>query len=152
MGDEELLSHDIWFVALGGSYANHAGMQEFLNENRASVRGCFLVNLDCVGAGELSLLTEEGLAGTRRADRRMVRMISKIAEDLHINLSRVSHAWEDTDATPAMRARLRSVTLCGLNPDGSFALSQVPDDDPDLVDPEQTSTVAELVAELIRRA
>lgn len=152
LGDDALIAHDIWFVALGGSYAEHAGMRAFLAENRKSIRGAFVINVSCIGAGELTMLTHEGLVGSRRADRRMGRLITKIAEDLHIDLARARHDWEDTDATPAMCASMRATTICGLTPDGAFALSQVPDDEPDQVDPAQTSSVAELIAELIRRS
>lgn len=152
MGDDELLAHDIWFVALGGSYADHAGMKAFLAENRRNARGSFVINLSCVGDGELTLLTEEGQANSRKADRRLTRLIGQIADDLHIELGRSRHNWEDTDATPAMRARMRAATICGLTPDGILALSQVPDDDPDEVDLAQVNSVAELVAEVIRRS
>ena len=152
MGDDELVAHDIWFVALGGSFADHAGMKAFLDENRRDIRGCFLMNLSCVGAGTLTMLTSEGLVGTRKTDRRMGRLITKVADDLHIDLARRPHDWESTDATPAMQKRVRSATICGLTPNDSFALSQVPGDEPDAVDPSQAAKVAELVAEVIRRS
>lgn len=152
MGDDELVAHDIWFVALGGSYADHAGMKAFLDENRRNIRGCFLINLSCVGAGALTMLTSEGLVGTRKTDRRLGRLVTKVADDLHIDLGRRPHDWESTDATPAMQQRVRSATICGLTPNDSFALSQVPGDEPDAVDPAQAAKVAELVAEIIRRS
>ena len=90
--------------------------------------------------------------GTRKTDRRMGRLITKVADDLHIDLARRPHDWESTDATPAMQKRVRSATICGLTPNDSFALSQVPGDEPDAVDPSQAAKVAELVAEVIRRS
>lgn len=152
MGDDELLAHDIWFVALGGSYANHAGMKAFLSENRKSIRGAFVINVDCVGSGDLAILSNEGLVGTRRADRRMGHLISQVAEDLHVPLLKKSHDWESTDATPAMQASMRAMTICGLSSEGTMALSQVPDDDPDIIDAAQVHSVAELIAEVIRRS
>lgn len=152
MGDDDLIAHDIWFVALGGSYADHAGMKAFLAENRRAVRGSFVVNLSCVGAGDLTILTSEGLVGTRRADRRMGRLLQHVADDLHISLGHAAHDWESTDATPAMQASMRAMTICGLTPEGAFALSQVPDDEPDAVDPAQTTATAQIVAEMIRRS
>ena len=69
LGDDALIAHDIWFVALGGSSLGHAGMRSFLARHRSEVRGCFVVNLDCVGAGALTALKSEGLELTRRGDR-----------------------------------------------------------------------------------
>jgi hypothetical protein len=152
MDDNELVAHDIWFVALGASYANHAGMEAFLSENRKSIRGSFVINLDCVGAGDLSILTNEGLERTRRADRRMGHLITQVAEDLHIKLRKSEYNWDSTDATPALRASMRAATICGLTQDGEMAFSQTPEGESTNINASQVVSVAELVAEVIRRS
>ena len=60
MGDDELLGHDIWFVATGASECGNAGMKAFLDEHRDKLRGVFLINLESIGAGTLATLTTEG--------------------------------------------------------------------------------------------
>ncbi len=50
MGDDELLGHDIWFVATGASECGNAGMNAFLDTHRDKLRGVFLINLECVGS------------------------------------------------------------------------------------------------------
>ena len=45
MGEDELLCHDIWFVALGASEHDHAGMKQFLSEHKRDIRGAFLLSL-----------------------------------------------------------------------------------------------------------
>ncbi len=152
MSDEELLAHDIYFVALGGSKLNHAGMREFLAEHRKSIRGAFLINLDSVGAGDLTVLTVEGSNNTRRADRRLVRLVSGVAKDLHIRLAHKKYDWAETDATPAMQAAVRSVTIMGMSESDAPAFSGSSDDVPQNVDAAQVVDVTELVAEVIRRA
>lgn len=152
LGDDALLAHDIWFVALGGSSLGNAGMRAFLARHRSDIRGCFVVNLSCVGAGHLTALKTEGLEETRRADRRMVRLLSGVASDLHVELAQEPHDWEDTDATLAMRSSLRSVTLMGLGPNGLPALSRTADDVEDNVNGDKAAQVAALVTEMIRRS
>lgn len=152
MGDDELLSHDIWFVATGASGLDHAGARKFLEEHRKDIRGAFVINLDSVGAGELCALTSEGANPARKADRRMVRMLTTIAQDLHIPLGHARRDWEDTDATPLMQRSMRAVTLMGLDEDGQPALSHTADDQPEAVNDAQVVDVAELVAEFIRRS
>ena len=152
MDDDELLSHDIWFVAVGASGLDHAGAREFLAAHRKDIRGAFVINLDSVGAGELTALTSEGTNPTRKADRRMVRMLTSIAQDLHIPLGHARRDWEDTDATPIMQHSMRAVTLMGLDEDGQPALSHTADDQPEGVNDAQVVDVAELVAEFIRRS
>lgn len=152
LGDDDLISHDIWFVALGASDCDHAGMRAFLAEHRKQIRGSFVINLDSVGAGDLTMLSREGLLITRRADRRMLRMMGTIANDLHIPMGKAKYDWSATDATPAMLSSLRAMTIMGTDASGFRALSCTPDDVPENVVPEQAVAVAEAVTELIRRS
>lgn len=152
MGTDDLLCHDIWFVALGASDFDHAGMKAFLDAHRSDIRGAFLVNLDCVGAGDLTLLATEGLLGTRHADRRLVRMLRSIASDFHVELGLEDHDWEDTDATPAMRRSVRAVSIVGLDEFGLPAYEGSPYDELDVVDADQVALVNDMVTELIRRS
>lgn len=152
MSDDELLAHDIYFVALGASAKDHAGMKHFLADHRSDIRGAFLVNLDSVGAGDLVFLTHEGRTNTRRADRRMGRMLLNIAKDLHIPLGRAKHDWGDTDATLAMQNSVRATTLMGVGPGGVPALSATSEDVPQNVNPAQVVDVTDLIEELIRRS
>lgn len=152
LGDDYLVAHDIWFVATGSSEYDHAGIKAFMEEHRKDIRGAFLVNLDCVGAGGLSIIVREGLHAPRRADRRLVRMISGIAQDLHIQLDTAMFNWGECESATSMRSRIRSVTIAGLDENNLPALSHSANDLPENVDPKQVSDVVRIVTELIRRA
>lgn len=152
LGDDDLIAHDIWFVALGASAFDHAGMKAFLAQHRSDIRGSFVVNLDCVGAGSLTILSHEGLEGTRRADRRLARLLTGVANDLHVAIAQKSYDWTSTDATPAMRASRRAVTIMGLGEDDLPALSRTPLDLPENVSGRQAADVAQIVTEMIRRS
>lgn len=152
MNDDALLCHDIWFVGLGASGLGHAGMKAFLAQHRKQIRGAFVINIDAVGAGELTMFTREGIINSRRADRRMVRSLARTAADLHIGLSQAEHEWGSTDATPSMRAHVRSITISGVDPSGMKALSGTPADVIERVNPAQAAQVAALVTEMIRRS
>ena len=152
MTDDRLISHDIWFVALGASDFDHAGMDNFLSKHRTDIRGAFLINLDCIGAGQLSILKNEGSINTRRADRRMIRMLTTAADNLHIDISTTEYDRDSTDSTQAMRNSVRSVTLMGLDENKLPAQSRRATDVYENVDSEQCVDVAALVTELIRRS
>ena len=152
LGDDALISHDIWFVALGASSLDHAGMRAFLHAHRPEIRGSFVVNLDCVGAGSLSVLSHEGLEATRRADRRLTRLLTGAANDLHATLGQSSYDWNSTDALPAMRSSMRSITIMGLDENGMPALSRTEADVAENVSGDQANTVTEIVTEMIRRS
>ncbi len=152
LGDDDLVAHDIWFVALGGSSLDHAGMRSFLARHRSEIRGAFVINLDCVGAGDLTLLTHEGREVKRRADRRLGRILTGVARDFHVDLGQRDYGWTTTDAYPAMRSSLRAVTIMGLDDAGLPALSHTQADVPENVSGDQAALVTELVTEAIRRS
>ena len=152
LGDDALVAHDIWFVALGGSSLDHAGMRSFLAEHRSEIRGSFVINLDCVGAGALTLLTHEGVDVKRRADRRLGRILTNVARDVHVELGQRDFSWTSTDAWVAMRSSLRALTIMGVDENGLPALSHTPMDAPENVSGDQTALVAEMVTEAIRRS
>ena len=152
LGDDFLRSHDVWFVATGASASDHGGIKAFLEDHRRDIRGAFLINMECVGAGTLGMYVEEGLDSRKRADRRLTRTVKTIANDLHINLDAVVMPWDETDAAAAMRSRVRAVSIVGLGEYDQKALSRTRDDVPDNVNPEQVSNVVRLVCEAIRRA
>ncbi len=150
--DEDLICHDIWFVALGASEEGHRGMEEFLSEYRKELRGAFLVNLDAIGTGDLTLVSEEGFHNTRKADRRMSRIIKNVAKDMNLELNSAPYTFEDTDATPAMRTSLRCVTLMGMNAEGKAQHASLQDNDLSEIDSRQIAEVSYLVEEMIRRS
>ena len=152
LGDDFLVAHDIWFVATGASEVNHAGIKAFIETHRRDIRGAFLINLDSIGAGALSVLVREGLHAPRRADRRLVRMITGIAQDLHIPLDTAMYNFDERESATSMRSRVRSVTIAGLDENNLPAYSHTMDDVPNNVDPRQVSDVVKLITELIRRS
>lgn len=152
MGNDELRCHDIWFVAAGASELGAAGMHAFLRDHKRDIRGCFLINLDAVGAGSLSILSREGLDDTRACDRRISRLCKRVAENLHIELDEAPYDYAQTDATEAMCSSVRSLTLMGLDANGLPAFRGTNEDVPENIDDKQVKQVAQLVSEVIRRA
>lgn len=152
MGNDELRCHDIWFVAAGASELGAAGMHAFLRDHKRDIRGCFLINLDAVGAGSLSILSREGLDDTRACDRRISRLCKRVAENLHIELDEAPYDYAQTDATEAMRSSVRSLTLMGLDANSLPAFRGTNEDAAENIDDKQVKQVAQLVSEVIRRA
>ncbi len=152
MGDVNLVAHDIWFVCVGASSLRHMGTQAFVQAHRRELRGCFVINLDSVGAGALTLLTSEGYGDTRRGDRKISKLFDTAAKALRIPVSMNAHDWEDTDVTPALRRSMRGITLMGTEDGKIRALANTPDDVFENVHASQVVQAAELVSEVIRRA
>ena len=151
MGDDELLGHDIWFVATGASDCDGAGMKAFLASHRDKLRGVFFINLESVGAGRLSVVTVEGEQQLLKGDRRIMNLVSKVCKSFHVDCGALEMPYAKTDAYAALEASRRALTIAGV--DGTrLACARTEDDLPRNVNPTNIATVSEVVTEVIRRS
>ena len=151
MGDDELLGHDIWFVATGASENGNAGMQAFLDAHRDKLRGVFLINLESVGAGQVAMLATEGERRVLKGDKRITKLVQRVSADFHHEYPTVDMPYVTTDANVAMNMSLRSLTIAGVEGTG-FALARTEEDQPYNVDLENVAVVSDVVTEVIRRS
>lgn len=154
MGDDELLGHDIWFVATGASELGGAGIQEFLNAHRDKLRGVFLINLESIGAGEPAVLACEGGvdgAPVLKGDKRIMGLVQRVSAAFHHEFAAVDMPYITTDAYRAMEMRLRALTIAGVEGD-QLACSHTTDDAPHRVRERNTRLVSDVVTEVIRRS
>lgn len=151
MGDDELLGHDIWFVATGASDCDGAGMRAFLASHRDKLRGVFFINLESIGAGKLSVVTVEGEQQLFKGDRRIMNLVSKVCKSFHVDCGAFEMPYAKTDASAALEASRRALTIAGV--DGPrLACTRTEDDLPYNVNPTNIATVSEVVTEVIRRS
>ena len=151
MGDDELLGHDIWFVAIGASDCDGAGMKAFLAAHRDKLRGVFFINLESIGAGRLSVVTDEGEQQLLKGDRRIMNLVNKVCKSFHVDCGAFEMPYAKTDAYAALEASRRALTIAGV--DGPrLACAHTEDDLPYNVNPTNIATVSEVVTEVIRRS
>ena len=151
MGDDELLGHDIWFVATGASDCDGAGMRAFLASHRDKLRGVFFINLVSIGAGRLSVVTVEGEQQLLKGDRRIMNLVNKVCKSFHVDCGAFEMPYAKTDAYAALEASRRALTIAGV--DGPrLACAYTEDDLPYNVNPTNIATVSEVVTEVIRRS
>lgn len=151
MGDDELLGHDIWFVATGASDCDGAGMKAFLASHRDKLRGVFFINLESVGAGRLSVVTVEGEQQLLKGDRRIMNLVSRVCKSFHVDCGALEMPYAKTDAYAALEASRRALTIAGV--DGTrLACARTEDDLPHNVNPTNIATISEVVTEVIRRS
>lgn len=151
MGDDELLGHDIWFVATGASDCDGAGMKAFLAAHRDKLPGVFFINLESIGAGRLSVVTVEGEQQLLKGDRRIMNLVNKVCKSFHVDCGAFEMPYAKTDAYAALEASRRALTIAGV--DGPrLACAHTEDDLPYNVNPTNIATVSEVVTEVIRRS
>ena len=151
MGDDELLGHDIWFVATGASENGNAGIKAFLREHRAKLRGVFLINLECVGAGQVAMVATEGEQRVLKGDKRIMKLVSRVSADFHNEYGAVDMPYVTTDAYAAMSMSLRSLTIGGVEGSG-FALGHTEEDQSYNIDVNNIAMASDVVTEVIRRS
>ena len=151
MGDDELLGHDIWFVATGASDRDGAGMKAFLATHRDKLRGVFFINLESVGAGQISVITTEGEQRVLKGDRRIMNLVNKVCATFHVNCGQLEMPFASTDAYAALESSRRALTIAGVDGPG-LACARTEDDQPHNVDPSNIAMVSEIVTEVIRRS
>ena len=151
MGDDELLGHDIWFVATGASDRDGAGMKAFLSSHRDKLRGVFFINLESVGAGRLSVVTAEGEQRILKGDRRIANLVNKVSNAFHIDCGAFEMPYARTDAYAALESSRRALTIAGV--DGPrLAYARTEDDLPYNIEPSNIDAATEIVTEVIRRS
>ena len=78
--ENDLLDKEVWFVALGASNADNAGMRDFLKRHARDLTGALVINLQAVGAGELCYLAREGMPlRPGRSDHRLQAAAARAA-------------------------------------------------------------------------
>ena len=116
MTENDLLDKEVWFVALGASGAGNRGMKNFLELHKSDLRGALIVNLEGVGSGDICFVDYEGNAKPHRSDRRLQSLVRKASKDfdgVEMRAERID--YRDTDATPAMEAGVRAMTIMGFD-------------------------------------
>ncbi len=116
MTENDLLDKEVWFVALGASNSSEQGMKNFLDLHGSELRGALIINLEAVGAGDIHFVDYEGKGKPHRADRRLQTLVRKASKEVagtEMKPKRLD--WRNTDATPAMRAGARAVTIMGFD-------------------------------------
>ena len=152
MTENDLLDKEVWFVALGASGAGNKGMKNFLELHKSELRGALIVNLEGVGAGDICFVDYEGASKARRSDRRLQSLVRKASKELDGNeMSAERLNWRDTDATPALEAGMRAMTIMGFDgvaPTGWHWTT----DYADIIEPEKMEYVTSILLKMIENS
>ena len=118
---------EIWFVALGSEAASHDGTKAFLAEHADELRGSMVIEIESLGAGALSVATEEGRVKKVSASSRIKRYTRSAIAATGIALDEVSLAGTESIASTIQKAGFQVMHLFGAE-DGRPALKGSADD------------------------
>ena len=143
------INTEVWFVALGAEYAGNSGMKAFLTEHASDFRGAIIVNLEAMGAGQLSFIEEEGLVLMQKPSSRLKRFLSKATEITGISVEKARIDWRESAASLALKRGLQAFTLAGME-GGKPALLGQGDDVLENTDEAQVAENAQFIVEMIK--
>ncbi len=150
--DRELSEKEVWFVATGAEEVGTVGMQAFLDDYGDELRDALIINIDNVGAGQLSWVTAEGMARRYRAAQRIIGLAKRASREREILVKPRVFKGLSTDATPALARGFKAMTLMAFDNSGLPMNWHWKTDTTDNIEPEVVERVADLVTEMIREA
>ncbi|MBQ9003806.1 MAG: hypothetical protein IJ087_18325 [Eggerthellaceae bacterium] len=118
---------EIWFVAIGSDGDGHDGARAFLEEHADELRGSMVIEIESLGAGSLSVATEEGRIRKVTASSRVKRYTRSAVSATGIALDEVSLSGTDSIASVVQKAGFQSMHLFGAE-NGRPALKGSADD------------------------
>jgi hypothetical protein len=150
--DRELSEKEVWFVATGAEEVGTIGMQALLDDYGDELRDALIINLDNVGAGQLSWVTAEGMARRYRAAQRVIGLAKRASREKEILVKPRVYKGLSTDATPALARGFKAMTLMAFDNSGLPINWHWKTDTSENIEPEVVERVADLVTEMIREA
>ncbi|MCX8007609.1 MAG: M28 family peptidase [Coriobacteriia bacterium] len=148
--DRALAEKEVWFVATGAKESGGWGMRALLAEYGADLRDALIINLDCVGAGSLAWLEHEGDGRTYRGDRRLASILKRVTRDRGLPAKARATSAGLTDATVALAARRRAITVMAFDINGRVAKRHTREDTVDIVSEEALQAAVDFVTEVVR--
>jgi len=116
--DRALSEKEIWFVATGADEVGLHGMRAFLDSHREELEDALIINLESVGAGAVSFITDEGLARTYRSDRRLVTQAKRTVRENGLSVKGRSYRRMQTSATAALARRFKAMSVMAFDING----------------------------------
>ena len=140
---------EVWFVALGSELAQNSGMKAFLEAHQSELRGVFIVDIDAIGAGDLTMIEREGFLKPSKASSRMKRYIRKASQATGIKVASGALLSEESAASYAAKHGCQVTHLVGME-GGKPALYGQQDDIVENIDEKKLASNVDFLMELLK--
>ena len=105
---------EVWFVALGAELSGNKGMKQFLADHAPELKRAVVINLEGLGAGDLTYLQKEGVLKKHNASSRTKRSLRKASQATGVSCATGEMHWKESAASVAMSHRLQGMSLVGM--------------------------------------
>ena len=143
------INTEIWFVALGSQVDSNEGIRAFLSRHAAEMRGAVIVNLEALGAGEVSYVEKEGAVIQSSSSSRMKRYLRRAGQSLGVSIKGISIEWKDSASSYALRHHMQGIGIVGMEGDKPAGCGEA-GDTVEAVDPALLSQNTDVVIELLK--
>lgn len=106
---------EVWFVALGSELAGNGGMKAFMAAHEAELKGALIVELEALGAGELTLIDKEGTYVPKKASSRMKRLVRKAGQATGLKVPEATMEWRNSASAYALKQGQQALHLAGMD-------------------------------------
>lgn len=106
---------EVWFVALGSELAGNGGMKAFMAAHEAELKGALIVELEALGAGELTLIDKEGTYVPKKASSRMKRLVRKAGQATGLKVLEATMEWRNSTSAYALKHGQQALHLAGMD-------------------------------------
>ena len=139
---------EVWFVALGSELAGNGGMKAFMDAHAAELKGSIIIELQGLGAGELTLVDKEGTFLPKKASSRMKRLVKKAGQAVGLSVPTGTMEWMNSAAAYALKHGQQSMHLAGMAAKKPAFFAEA-DDIVENIDADQLALNADFVMELL---
>lgn len=106
---------EVWFVALGSELAGNGGMKAFMAAHEAELKGALIMELEALGAGELTLIDKEGTYVPKKASSRMKRLVRKAGQATGLKVPEATMEWRNSASAYALKHGQQALHLAGMD-------------------------------------
>lgn len=106
---------EVWFVALGSELAGNGGMKAFMAAHEVELKGALIVELEALGAGELTLIDKEGTYVPKKASSRMKRLVRKAGQATGLKVPEATMEWRNSASAYALKHGQQVLHLAGMD-------------------------------------
>lgn len=116
LGRSPLKNTEVWLLATGCEEANITGMVNFIRKYKEKIGSALCINVDHVGKGAISYVTEEGMLTKFRSAPVLLECARTIAPALGV--TPVSFRTMSTDAVPLLARKYSAMSVMGFEDGG----------------------------------
>ena len=140
---------EVWFVLLGSEVDSHDGIEAFMDAHRNELRGAMIIDVEALGAGELSVVQEEGVYKRIKTSSRIKRYVQKASAATGISPQILTLHNAESSSSVALKGGMQAVRIIGAE-DGKPALAGSSEDVVENIDEETLERNIDYLMELVR--